>query len=88
MLPASETSLLAILPGYANVVVDRIFESVERLRDYPQSGRVVPEFEPPDLREIILGVYRIVYRGGDPHVVILTVYHSARLLTSADLPGV
>lgn len=74
-------------PGYANVVVDRIFESVERLQDYPQSGRVVPEFEQPDLREIILGVYRIVYQVGEQHVAILTVYHSARLLTSADLPG-
>lgn len=32
-------------PGYADIVVDRIFESAERLRDFPQSGRIVPEFQ-------------------------------------------
>jgi toxin ParE1/3/4 len=30
---------------YAEMFVDRIFESAERLLDHPLSGRVVPEFE-------------------------------------------
>jgi plasmid stabilization system protein ParE len=75
-------------PGYAGLVVDRIFESVERLHQSPQSGRIVPEFEEPDLREVLLGVYRIVYRVTPKRVSILTVYHSARLLGPSDLPAV
>jgi toxin ParE1/3/4 len=70
-------------PGYAEVVVDRIFESVDRLNEFPHSGRIVPEFEQSDLREVILGVYRV----GAQYVTVLTVYHSARLLGSSDLPA-
>lgn len=74
-------------PGYAEIVVERIFESAERLVDFPLSGRVVPEFEQPDIRELIPGVYRIVYRVREGRVDILTVFHSARLLTSSHLFG-
>jgi plasmid stabilization system protein ParE len=32
-------------PHYASVVVARLIRAVARLRDFPQSGRVVPEFD-------------------------------------------
>lgn len=67
---------------YADMFVDRVFESVERLIDYPLSGRVVPEFEDPALREIILGSYRIVHRVRPDTISIVTVFHTARLLES------
>jgi toxin ParE1/3/4 len=57
-------------PGYAEVIVDRIFESVERLQDFPQSGRVVPELGDDQIREVILGTYRIVYRPSASEVTI------------------
>jgi addiction module RelE/StbE family toxin len=65
---------------YAEMFVDRVFESVERLINYPLSGRVVPEFEDPTLREIILGSYRIVHRVRQGTISIVTVFHTARLL--------
>ena len=74
-------------PGYAQVVVDRIFESAERLAEFPLSGRIVPEFEQAELREVILGVYRVVYRVREGEVSILTVFHSARLLGASHLFG-
>ena len=40
---------------YAQLTVDRIIASVERLRAFPQSGRVVPERADPDIREVIAG---------------------------------
>jgi toxin ParE1/3/4 len=67
-------------PVYAEMFVDRVFESVERLIDYPLSGRVVPEFEDPTVREIILGSYRIVHRVRQGTLSIVTVFHTARLL--------
>ncbi len=48
-------------------------------RSLPESGRIVPEFQRADLRELIVGSYRIVYRLGDASVAVLTVFHGARL---------
>ena len=58
---------------------------VQKLKDFPQSGRMVPEAEDPVIREVILGNYRIVYRTHKELVEILTIYHGARLLNPRDL---
>ena len=65
---------------YATLFVMNALEVVERLKDYPCMGRVVPEITEPTFREIILGNYRIIYRIHAELVEILTVYHGARLL--------
>ena len=49
-------------------------------KEFPRSGRVVPELEREAYREVILGTYRIVYRIEADRAEILTVVHSARLL--------
>ena len=45
----------------------------------------MPELGRPDLREVVLSAYRIVYRLVGDDVAILTVFHAARLL--GPLPG-
>ncbi|MCC5605599.1 type II toxin-antitoxin system RelE/ParE family toxin [Nostoc sp. CHAB 5834] len=67
-------------PSFAQVFVDRVFQSVERLQQFPLSGRVVPEIAQEDIREIIFGNYRIVYLVSNDQVNILTVFHSSRQL--------
>ncbi|MCC5599234.1 type II toxin-antitoxin system RelE/ParE family toxin [Nostoc favosum] len=67
-------------PSFAQVFVDRVFQSVERLQQFPLSGRVVPEIAQEDIREIIFGNYRIVYLVSNDEVNILTVFHSSRQL--------
>ena len=59
-----------------------LLKVVERLKTFPQSGRVVPEFGNPSLREIIHDPIRIIYRyrGKEKNVEILTFHHSKRLL--------
>lgn len=70
---------------YAEIFADAFFHSVEILERYPRSGRVVPEFNQEQLREIIHKSYRIVYLLTDIDTVeILTVHPSALPLT--DLP--
>jgi plasmid stabilization system protein ParE len=71
-------------PRYAQMVAERIVEAAERLREFPKSGRVVPEFGRDDVREVLWGNYRIVHRVGESHADILTVYHGARLLRLTD----
>lgn len=72
-------------PHYASLLVMDVLASVERLQDFPQSGRIVPELSAPDIRELILGNYRVVYRIRTDVVEILTVWHGARLLDPARL---
>jgi plasmid stabilization system protein ParE len=42
-------------PQVAAVFADRAFRATDRLADYPRSGRIVPELEVENIREIILG---------------------------------
>lgn len=66
-------------PHFASVVVRRLLQAVDRLQQFPQSGRAVPEYSDPAIREVILSPYRIVYRVVDAETVhVLTVHHAAR----------
>jgi plasmid stabilization system protein ParE len=66
-------------PHAASVVVARLVAATDRIAQFPESGRTVPEFESPSVREVIHHLYRIVYRlvDGD-EIHILTVHHGAR----------
>jgi toxin ParE1/3/4 len=65
---------------YAGMFAVKVFDAVERLELFPESGRIVPELNRKEIKEVILGNYRIIYRIKRNIVEILTVYHSARLL--------
>ena len=66
---------------YAQVQVKRFFDKVEILKKYPTIGRVVPEKKQSNIREIILGNYRIIYKIiSENKIDILTVHYSKRLL--------
>jgi plasmid stabilization system protein ParE len=67
---------------HAITFVDRIVESAETLLNTPQIGRIVPEFNRADLRELIFRGYRIVYLLQDNEVLILRVVHGARDLSA------
>ena len=67
-------------PRYAELVVHRIIASVERLRAFPESGRVVPERGDPEIREVIVRPFRVVYRHRDGVIEIATVFRASRLL--------
>ncbi len=70
---------------YASIFTVEVFEVVENLDLFPKSGRIVPELNRKEIREVILGNYRIIYRVKEKIVEILTVYHSARLLKSENI---
>ncbi len=65
--------------------VRRLIDTVERIALFPLSGRVVPEVDRPNIREVVVDSYRIVYLVGANHIAILTVFESHRLLTADDL---
>jgi addiction module RelE/StbE family toxin len=65
-------------PLYADLVVRRIVAAVERLRTFPESGRIVPERNAPHIREVIVEPFRVVYRLGPDAVAIVTVFRASR----------
>jgi len=67
-------------PLYAPVFIKKIINSVERLLDFPLSGRIVPEFRTESIREVIFHNYRIVYRIKDNSIEIVLVTHGAKLI--------
>ena len=49
-----------------------------QLTDYPELGRVVPEFRTRYVRELIEGDYRIIYERFADRIEIVTIIHGAR----------
>lgn len=67
-------------PFYADLVVRRLINAPERLIEFPDIGRIVPEVGSPQLRELIVRPFRIVDRIGPGVVEIATVFRSTRQL--------
>ncbi len=57
-----------------------IFNSTEKLEDHPKLGRVVPEINDENYRELIEGNYRVIYWLGAPKISVLTVCHGRKKL--------
>ena len=64
---------------YAALLIERLIASLDRVALLPEIGRIVPEYQRPDIRELIQGSYRVVYRLRSDQVEVLTVFHGARL---------
>lgn len=65
---------------YAATMTERILQAIDRLEQFPELGHMVPEFERPDLRELLVGSYRVVYHLDRQTVGLVTIVHGARLL--------
>jgi len=63
---------------YADAQIQAIFEAVDRLEQFPLSGRVVPELGDETTREVIVGCFRVIYITSEEVVRILAVLHSAQ----------
>ena len=71
---------------YAKRQVIKIRKRTEILKTQIRSGKIVPEIEDPDIRELIEGNYRIIYKIiSKNRIDILTVHHSARDLTKREI---
>ena len=68
------------IPTVGEKLLREIISQVERLADFPESGRIVPEFGIANLREIIYSPFRIVYRFDENRVRVVRVWRSERLL--------
>ena len=60
---------------------DRALESLDRLQEFPESGRHIPEFPDLPYREGLVPPYRFFYRvkEGEERVWIVNVWHDAQI---------
>jgi len=64
-------------PQYAKRIVDRLTGRSQQISSHPLSGRIVPEYEISQIREIIEGPYRIIYYIKPDQIDVLAVIHGA-----------
>ena len=67
-------------PVYAQRMVDRLTKRSEQISSFPLSGRIVPEYEAEDIRELIEKPYRIIYRIKPEQIDVLAVVHGSQLI--------
>ena len=63
---------------YAESVYERILARPLQLERFPESGSIVPEYSRPDIRELFVYSFRIIYRVENHEIRILTVIHGSR----------
>jgi len=65
-------------PLYAYLIVRRLWDRTGQIEAFPESGRTVPEYHQPNVREVLEPPYRIIYRVHEQRVEILAVVHARR----------
>jgi addiction module RelE/StbE family toxin len=68
---------------YASNFAKKILLLVEKLRDFPSIGRIVPEYSNPEIRELIYQNYRIVYKISGEVIYLLLITHCSQELPSS-----
>ena len=64
---------------YAKLQVIKIRSRTHILKSFAKSGRVVPEIADTNIRELIEGQFRIIYKiCSHSKIDILTIHHSSR----------
>jgi toxin ParE1/3/4 len=67
-------------PSAAEKWINTVFSKVKQLKSTPEIGRIVPEINYRQIREIIYGNYRIIYRIEKRQISILTIRHGKQIL--------
>lgn len=67
-------------PHAAQEWMDGLVQRVELLRELPEQGRIVPEWEEEGVREVFHGSYRILYEVLEDRIEILTLSHMRQVL--------
>jgi len=65
-------------PFYAQHVINQIIDKSEKLYDFKEIGRVVPELNDSNIREIFIYSYRIIFENIHDDTIILAVIHGRR----------
>jgi plasmid stabilization system protein ParE len=67
-------------PRYGALTAARLIQAMDPIRQFPESGRIVPEVNRREIREVIFGAFRVVYRFRVDRDLaeVLTVFRATR----------
>ncbi len=65
---------------YALSFYEQVRDRIENLRNFPKLGKKVPELDDPNIRELILRNYRIIYRVSEENIQIIRIIHGSRIV--------
>ncbi len=65
---------------YAKSVVSKLIQTASKLKDFPKMGHEVSEVQNPDIREIAVYSYRMIYSLNNPlnQILIIAIIHGKR----------
>ena len=63
---------------------NRVYAAVESLNEFPESGSIVRELNRADIRQVIVGDYRVIYRVKRKTPEVISVRHCRFLISSID----
>jgi toxin ParE1/3/4 len=66
-------------PKAAIKLIKRMRAAVKHLEEFPYSGRIIPETSNPQLREVIVSNYRVMYQITDSPINIFAVYEGHKI---------
>lgn len=72
-------------PGDAEGWIFKLYNAGEEIIDFPHRGRIVPEFNQEDLRELLISNYRLVYRIKNSTIEIITIFEGHRQLSKKNI---
>jgi len=72
-------------PEAARRFVQRVFQAVERLAQFPKSGSIPPEISHLPYRQVVVPPCRVFYRTAGSDILIVLVMRSAQRLRESDL---
>jgi addiction module RelE/StbE family toxin len=65
-------------PTYAQHIVARLTSRSKQIVAFPLSGRIVPEFEMGQIRELLERPYRIIYHIRPNRIEVVGIIHMSR----------
>ena len=69
-----------LVPQVGKRLVTEILDRVETLTNNPDIGRIVPEFDVDNIRELIHKPFRVVYLRESKSIYVIRVWRSERIL--------
>ena len=72
-------------PEAARKVINDIYYTGNKIKEFPEKGRIVPEIRRKNVREVFCFEYRIIYRIETRRIFILTVRHMKQRIKKKDI---
>lgn len=65
-------------PEYARRIIERLVKRSEQIKAFPHAGRMVPEYEIDEVRQVLESFYRIIYLIKEDRIEVLAIIHTTR----------